>query len=443
MKYLFKESKSLELKEKTPDFQKLIKTCIAFANGAGGKIVIGVEDSTLSIVGVEPKEIERLLESFPQAVYQATSPPIFVEITPQDIGGKTVLNISVPRGMRSIFCLKAEGKPKGIYIRVGRTTTRASSETYEELLLLSSFTHYDERIMDVPREILSQDAMASIYGEKITNKLLVAEKILGRSQARGSLHPSIAAILMFSDNPEKYIPEALIKVTQFRGTSGRDIISTRDVKGPIPKAVEEAIALCLEWTEVNLKLIGLRLQGEYRVPALALREAIINAVIHRKYSIPGAVKVAIYQDRMEIFSPGDIPSPLTIENLGDGSTSLRNPLIAKMAHKWRLIEKLGTGVRLIYEECQKHHLKRPEFSEDGDFVKVIFSFKKEPTLDKTPYDLAQDLLRDKGMIKSSDLVAMGIPRRTASALLRRLVDDGLAKKIGDLKGAKYLRIGTF
>ena len=440
MKYPLPESKNLELKETPSDFQKLIRTCTAFANGTGGKIVIGVEDSTLCILGVEQSVIEHMMESFPQAVYQATSPPIFVEIMPQDIAGKTVLNITVPRGMRNIFCVKSEGKPKGVYVRVGRTTTRAPLETYEELLALSSFVHYDERILDVSRQILANDSLARIYGKKLNDGLLISEKILGHNQSGGSLRPSVAAILMFCENPEEYIPEALIKVTHFRGTAGRDIIATRDIKGPIPRVVEESIALCLEWTEVNLKLTGVQLKGEFRVPEAALREAVLNAVIHRKYSIAGAIKIAIYQDRMEVFSPGDIPSPLTLQCLGDGSTALRNPLIAKLAHKMRLVEKLGSGVRLIYEECSKYQLKKPEFREDGDFVKVIFYFEKRTIQDKTQYELAHDLLNEKSVISTSDLVRTGIPRRTASAILKRLVDEGYAKKIGELKGSKYLKI---
>ena len=401
---------------------------------------MGVEDASLVIRGLEQSTIEHLMESFPQAVYQATIPPISVEIVPQEMHGKAILNVIVPRGIRNIFCVKSEGKPKGVYVRVGRTTTRVSSETYEELLAFSCFKYHDEQILNVSRDVLSADFIRKIYGNKPSDDLLLSEKILGRNHAGGDLHPSLAAVLMFGENPEDFIPEALIKVTHFRGTEGRNIIATRDIKGPLPRIVEESVALCMEWTEVNFKLSGIRLEGEFPMPADALREAIINAVIHRKYSIPGATKIAIYRDRMEVFSPGDIPSPLTIQNLGDGSTSLRNPLLAKLAHKARLIEKLGTGVRLIYEECGKLRLKSPEFREDGDFVKVIFYFEKKSGSVKTPFDLAQDLLVKNSVITTADLISKGIPRRTASAALKRLVDEGYAKKIGELRGSKYVKI---
>ena len=439
MKYQLPESKNLELKEGLSDFQKLIKTCVAFANGAGGKIVLGVEDATLAVVGIGQSTIEHIMESFPQAVYQATLPSIFVEISLQDIGGKTVLNIIVPRGMRNIFCVKSEGKPSGVYIRVGRATIRASKETYEEMLALSSFKHHDEKIIDVSPDILSPDLLSKIYGNSLSDDLLVSEKILGQDHSGGAYHPSLAAILMFCDNPDEYLPEALIKVTHFRGISGRDIISTRDIKGPIQRVVEESIALCLEWTEINYKMSGLQLKGEFQVPEKALREAVLNAVIHRKYSILGAIKIAIYQNRLEVFSPGDIPSPLTIHNLGDGSTSLRNPLLAKLAHKARLVEKLGTGIRYIYDECKRCRLKTPEFREDGDFVKVIFYFEKQIREDKTAYELAHELFAEKNIITTSDLINVGIPRRTASDVLKRMVAEGYARKIGKLRGTKYLK----
>ena len=440
MNYPLPESKDLELKRDIPDFQKLIKTCVAFANSVGGKIVLGVEDATLKIVGLKDAAIEHMMESFPQAVYQATIPPISVELIPQEMQGKNILNVVVPRGMRNIFCVKSEGKPKGVYVRVGRTTTRVSKETYEELMAFASFKYYDEQILNVPQEILSENLLRKVYGKKFSNELMVSEKIIGITHTDGERHPTIAAVLMFCENPEDFIPEALIKVTHFRGVEGRNIIATRDIRGPLTRIVEEAVELCLEWTEFNLKLAGVRLKGDFPVPGDALREAIINAVIHRKYSILGATKIAIFQDRLEIFSPGDIPSPLTLQNLGDGSTSLRNPLLAKLAHKARLIEKLGTGVRLIYERCRDQKLRDPEFRADGDFVKVIFYFVKKTESQRTTFELALDLLKSSAFITNSVLASRGIPRRTASAVLKRLVDEGYAKRVGELRGSKYFQI---
>lgn len=111
--------------------------------------------------------------------------------------------------------------------------------------------------------------------------------------------------------------------------------------------IENAFALIKSWLLKDFALKDTKLIGKMIVPAEALREAILNAVIHRKYSIPGAIKIALYDNRLEIFSPGNFPGLVNINNIGDGTTYLRNPIIAEVARKLNYIEQLGTGINLI------------------------------------------------------------------------------------------------
>lgn len=148
--------------------------------------------------------------------------------------------------------------------------------------------------------------------------------------------------IFFSKSPELVIPEAIVICTQFKGTKGRNIIRSQEITGPIPQLVEKSLNLVISWLETNLEISKSgQLQGTTPVPDIALREAIINAVIHRKYFIQGATKIAIYENRIEIFSPGEFPGLVSIDNLGDGTTFLRNPALAKLARKSKLVEKLG------------------------------------------------------------------------------------------------------
>ncbi len=92
-----------------------------------------------------------------------------------------------------------------------------------------------------------------------------------------------------------------------------------------------------------------------------MREAVMNALIHRKYTIPGATKIALYADRLEIFSPGGFPGLVSVSNLGDGTTYLRNHVVANIARKMKLVEKIGSGIRLIFDSCRDAGLKRPRY----------------------------------------------------------------------------------
>ena len=185
-------------------------------------------------------------------------------------------------------------------------------------------------------------------------------------------------------------------------------------------------------------LKGIQLKGKHLIPPEALREALINALIHRKYSIPGAIKFGLFEDRLEIFSPGSFPGMISIKNLGDGTTFLRNIIISRIARKMRLIEKLGTGIRLIYDSCKKEGLKLPEYNEDGDFVKVTFFFQKAVTDISISTDIIFSLIEEKGVIKPRDLEShFNVSRSTISRKLRSLVENGSLKRFGKGAGVFY------
>lgn len=233
-------------------------------------------------------------------------------------------------------------------------------------------------------DILSNEVMKKIYPTLKTDQLL-SEKIITPSPLHPKKYfPTVTGVLMFSESPEKYIQEAVIHCTRFRGTEGRNIIQTEEIKGPLEQQLEISIELLKAWLTRDYKLKGAKLVGKTIIPEVAFREAIINALIHRKYWLPGAVKIAVFDDRLEIFSPGNFPGALDLHSLGDGTTYLRNPLLARVARRFGLVEKLGTGIKLIIESCLNEKIKKPEFIEGADSVKVIFSFS--PAEDKYQSD---------------------------------------------------------
>ena len=379
-----RESKVLELKSTVNKFEGIIKTAVAFANGVGGKIVIGVDDQTKEIIGINDTMRDKMYDDFPNSLYDSTSPNLIPQIYEQRIGDKEVMVIEIPPSLKKPCFLRSKGIPKGVFIRIGSTTRVANQEYIEELMRESQRTSFDEQPVHSDLDTLS-DTLLNDYYKKKSKEALLEDKIIGRSSVNSEIYfPTVAGILLFADNPSKYIPEAHVICTRFEGTEGRNIIQTEEITGSIAKQIDTSFNVVSSWIRRDYKLEGARLKAHTLIPEIALREAITNALVHRKYSIPGATKIALYDDRLEIFSPGNFPGHINIKNLGDGITHLRNPIIGRMAHKMGIIEKLGTGIKLILDSCRASKVVAPTFSEDGESWSDYFKARQLSKINLMP-----------------------------------------------------------
>lgn len=151
------ESRHLEFKSTVPAFSQLIKTCVAFANGAGGKIIIGVEDKTRKIIGVTESIRHSIYEEFPNSLYDSTEPNLIAEIYEKNYGKHNIIIIEIPSLLKKPAYVKIEGIPKGIYLRAGSSTRRANEEYIEELERDNRRFTYDEELINVDIDILEPD----------------------------------------------------------------------------------------------------------------------------------------------------------------------------------------------------------------------------------------------------------------------------------------------
>lgn len=437
--YPQRESKYLEFKSSLPKFHTLIKTCVAFANGTGGEIIIGIDDKTREIIGVEEHTKERLYDEFPNSLYDATSPHLLVELYEKRYGEVSVIIIEIPASMKKPVFVKKEGIPNGVYLRAGSSTRRASSEYLEELERENKRLSYDEEVIEADIDILSKSLLNKIFGTNETNRL-ISEKVVKRISSNSKKnHPTIAGTLLFCDSPESFIPEALIMCTRFEGTEGRNIIQTEEIKGNLERQIETSFQLIRSWLIRDYKLLGTKLSGKTIIPEIALREAIINAVIHRKYWIPGATKIALYDNRLEIFNPGNFPGLVDLDHLGDGTTYLRNPTLARIARRFGIIEKLGTGIKLIFDSCSKARIKKPEYIESADSVKIIFNFLPIEDIRSSDQENLLSLFEVKKEVRVGDVERyLNISRNTATRKLNELMKLGKIQRIGKGPSVRYI-----
>ncbi len=399
--------------------------------------MIGVEDGTRKIIGVTDKEIEEIYESFSDALYEAVTPVIIPELFVRNFEGVNLVIIRIYPGAKKPYFIKSEGGKKGVYIRIGSTTRAATQEYIEELLREQSRIAFDHEPCEALPKSLNAQLLQRVYRKNLTQDLQLKEQIFVRGD-KDQMRPTKAAVLMFHQQPERFIPEAQIICTQFTGPTGRNVVQTRELKGSIPDLIDEAVRLTEKWAERKDNYATIRTKGNPLVPTLALREAITNALLHRKYTLPGPIKISIYQDYLEILSPGSFPGPISPKNVGDGSTYLRNSLLVKFARKAGLVEKMGSGIRLMLSLCDDYNLNRPEFSEDGDYVKVTFRF--ETVIQTIDIESAiEKLLQEKPILSIADVRPRVVAsRNTITTAFNRMIAKGVVKRTGTGRGTRYI-----
>lgn len=441
MMYPERESKHLEFKSQLPKLSKLVKTCVAFANDFGGKIIIGVDDDG-TILGIDENTRDRVYEQFPNSLYDATSPGLLAEIYEKRFDDKVVIIIEIPHSIKKPVCVKDEGIPKGVYLRAGPNTRRASQAYIEQLIRENKRMSYDEESIQTSSDILSDELLKEVLGRHTDKRRLLAEKILTQSVANQRYYyPTVAGTLCFCPNPEQYIPEAMVMCTRLKGKSGRDILNTVTITGHLEQQAEQTFNLIKQWLIQSYELVGIKLKSRLIVPEEAVREAIINALLHRKYWIPGAVKVTMFDNRLELFNPGSFPGLVDVDNLGDGTTYLRNPHLAKLARRLGLIEKLGTGVRLMKDSCSEAGIKQPEFIEGSDSVKVIFYFLPDKANNQSEMTSIMDLFNLKTQVSVKEVSEfLGVSRNTATRKLNQLMDDNQIKRVGKGPSTRYIKL---
>ncbi|MEW6380920.1 MAG: RNA-binding domain-containing protein [bacterium] len=350
------ESRRLEFKEGFPQGNHVAKTAIAFANGAGGKIVFGVRSDPRQIIGIPDDELFPLEERISNHIFSQCAPTIIPEIYIQAAEGKNLLVVEIFPGSHKPYYLKAKGKHQGTYVRIGSTNRQASQEILEELERQRRKISFDAiPVYDLSYPQINLDSFRIDY-QKATGRPLDNNEQLKNLGLlcceRDQLYPTHAAVLL-SDSPvrKRLFPYAKIECARFKGTDTRVFLDQMSIDGPIYAAVEP----CLAFIKKNIALFS-RIGEVYRedrweYPLEAIREAIGNAIIHRDYAILGSdIKIAIFDDMLEITSPGPLPETMPIEKLGTGRSEIRNRILAPIFKDIKVIEAWGTGIQKMQGE---------------------------------------------------------------------------------------------
>lgn len=370
------ESETLELKRSTAELRRAGETLCAFLNGEGGQVVIGagritgqqVSDSTL-------RDVAAMLGRF--------EPPAPVEIVRIDVGGQRKVIVLDAPSAREHAPFTFEGKA---YRRVGSTTTVMAQDDYARLLLDRNHSRHrwenqpavGIRLEDLDQEEILRTRQTAIEHRRLSaGTTMDASDILDRLGLRIDGKITQAAQMLYGTKFLPDYPQGLLKLGRFRGTKiTGDILDNKQDYMHAFAMVREAIA----WLDRTLPLSARFPKGtvlredRLPVPADALREVVLNAVMHRDCSRASSyVAIAIFDDRIEIRSLGEFPTGIHAEMLsGQHPSILRNPLIAGAFHRIGAVEVWGRGTNRVIESCRAYGIDPPEFSEQAGFVTVTF-----------------------------------------------------------------------
>ena len=439
----------------------------AFANSDGGVIYIGVADDG-SLPGLSRKDVSRINQLISNAASQHVRSPLLVQTKNVVVGEeRIVIVLIVPKGIDKPYF----DRNGVIWLKTGSDKRRVNSkEELRRLFQSVDLLHGDEiptkagidridrlRFRDFLRDIYKIDLPES------PDELLKLLQNMNLACEDGFLN--LAGVLLFSENPEWIKPEFMVKAVSYpdNDISVSKYLDSEDFSGPLKKIYNEALAFIMR----NLKKIqagqSINAPGMPEIPQIVFEELLVNALIHRDYFISAVIRIFIFEDRIEIISPGHLPNNLTIEKITTGNSNIRNPILASFVAKKLLPYRgLGSGIRRSLEEwpdidfvddrdgCifkvivyrnprQDEPLKKVEQPEDKD-LKVHLTLKHEPLTDLQVHIL--ELIRTDPKLSYEALTeSLNKGRSTIMRNIQKLKDAGLLSRIGSKKSG-YWKIMT-
>ncbi|MGD9506518.1 MAG: ATP-binding protein [Syntrophobacteraceae bacterium] len=395
------EDSSLELKNleykgnrvSSPHRDGMADELAAMANTASGVVVLGVDDKSRSIVGVPLEKLDVVEGWIREICSDLILPQLFCRIrkTPvvADDGSELVIvRVDVPKS------LYVHRSPGGYFHRVGSSRRQMTPDVLARLFQQRSqvrIIRFDEQAVAVaPRDCLRESLWRKFktpLSPEDDEEFLMKLKLLTEDED-GIVHPSVSGVLMASEQPEAFVANAFIQAVAYRGVERNAAyqLDARDVTGPLDAQIAEAC----KFVERNMRVHAVKEPARRDIPQYAMQavfEAVVNAVAHRDYSIQGSkIRLHMFFDRLEIFSPGAIPNTMTIESL-PLRQSARNELLTSLLARCpmpsgklsddrrSIMEKRGEGVPIILSESEKLSGRRPEYRliDDAELMLTIFA----------------------------------------------------------------------
>ncbi|MGD2143396.1 MAG: ATP-binding protein [Anaerolineae bacterium] len=433
-----------------PVTRTLAETLVAFANSDGGTILIGVDEEGQVARHVFADEVEMAL----QAAVAKCRPPVDARWHQAAAEDGLVFSIVVNRSpeLHSL----ADGR---VLVRAGSENRPLSGDEIRQLAATKSTGDFEaETAPGARRDDLDGDVIEAFI-EKWEDRQhrewsrSVDDLLLETGALTDEGRPTVAGVLLFASNPQAFLPQSGLTFVKFigkepRGEDGHPGYGRREeISGPLPHIIRRAWQIVGEEMRTGAVVTELERRERPEYPVSAVREALVNAVAHRDYRLRGRrMEVRMFEDRMEISSPGGLPGFITVDNIVDEHFS-RNPRIVSGLFQWGYIEELGLGVDLMIDEMVRAGHPPPKFRDNPYSFSVTLynALEREPTPDwvgRVTERQAKALayVEKSGRITNREYreICPGLSAETLRLDLADLVERGLLLKIGAKKGTYYI-----
>jgi ATP-dependent DNA helicase RecG len=443
------ESETLEFKERFST--EVIEVAVAFANTKGGRVVIGVSDAGKPIAQTFGKEA---LRDYVNRIATATEPTVIPEAEKHSTPEGEIIVLSVNE-----FPLKPIATRGRCYRRAGSTTRQMSPAEIAEMHLHSTGQSMDAIIVAGKiREDLDLEAVqnymrqAPVKGRRAFPEQEDPWQVLKKLElVKSEAEITRAAVLLFGKNPQSPLTQAVVHAGRFREKV--HIMDNRIIDGSIIDQVDETMEFIKKNLHVRFEITGAPARKEiWDYPLVALREAVTNAICHRDYGDVADIQIKIFEDTLQIWSPGFLPYNMTVEDLLDPehTSKPRNKLIAQIFYDLGLIERYGSGIRRILDDCGEANLPEPLFENFSGGFRIKFlavemkrDASPETVMGQVPLNVPLNqlildlIMRNPGVQRKDLATALNVTEKTIGRYLATLIAEGKVERRGSKKTGGY------
>jgi ATP-dependent DNA helicase RecG len=356
--------------------RKISETLVALANAHGGALLLGVTPLG-QVVGLASPQITQN-----QAVAAAlmADPPLVLPLPELvQVDGRDLCVVHVPPGLSQVYSIK------GQYLtREGRENQSLSTAALRMLLIARGEAHFESTVAPGAGRAEASTLLGSGLDEFLVQRYL--ERLTGLTATsasaalltrgclkvtpQGEFVPTYAGLLLFGRNPQQFLPSAEIIAVRYAGTTMGDEFVRDDIRGSLPDQIRRAEAFIAANMRRGMRIRGFTREEVSEYPLAVAREAVVNAVGHRDYSLRGdSIRLLMFSDRMEVYSPGRLPGHVTLDNLVSERFS-RNEVIVQVLSDLGFIERLGYGIDRMIAAMQEADLPSPRFEETAAGFRV-------------------------------------------------------------------------
>ena len=375
------EGQQQEFKRQIDNLESVAGEIVAFANSDGGVLYIGVDDDG-GVAGLT--DANKDFQTLTHLCRDRCIPPVSPIIEQLTVGGRTILALTVKPALNRLKPYRTAGGR--FFVRVGKDKQDATGRELMRIAQAAGELHYDESpVPGAGLTALSLPAFTAYhriqFGLALDEQLAQSDMTLPHllynlrllHDLDGEQTLSVAAVLVFGENPQRWLPQSRLSAVAFAGhDEDSDILDRREMMGRLPAILDEARVFLDRNIRMPAREHGFGREDILLYDRTALGEAVVNAVAHRDYSLSGSqVRLFLFRDRIEVRSPGRLPNSITLENIKLGVHAERNRAICTLLTQLGYMSAIGTGVpRLIVRLSRQVSGREPEFALVGEELRV-------------------------------------------------------------------------